>query len=69
MYRFVLLLLAFIAASIPTLAQDAGTKPQTLFTNVNVFDGKNEELIENANVLVDGNLIKQVSVEPIRNVG
>jgi len=37
----------------------------TLFTNVNVFDGKNEKLIENANVLVAGNKIKTVSTEII----
>ena len=37
----------------------------TLFTNVNVFDGKNEKLIENANVLVEGNTIKTVSTEKI----
>jgi hypothetical protein len=36
-------------------------KPQVLFTNVKVFDGLNEQLIENANVLVEGNLIKQDS--------
>jgi imidazolonepropionase-like amidohydrolase len=38
---------------------------QTLFTNVHVFDGMNEALIENANVLVEGNLIKEVSTEAI----
>jgi imidazolonepropionase-like amidohydrolase len=37
----------------------------TLFTNVNVFDGKNEKLIEKANVLVEGNIIKTVSTEKI----
>ena len=31
-----------------------------LFTNVNVFDGVNGELIENASVLVNGNLIAEV---------
>ncbi|MCP4408267.1 MAG: amidohydrolase family protein [Gammaproteobacteria bacterium] len=34
---------------------------QTLFINVHVFYGLNEERLENANVLVDGNLIKEVS--------
>ena len=38
---------------------------QTLFTNVNVFDGVNEQLIENANVLVEGNLIKTISADAI----
>ena len=36
-----------------------------LFTNVHVFDGVNEERIENANVLVVDNLIAEVSAEPI----
>jgi hypothetical protein len=65
MYRLVLLLFVLIIASTPTLAQDADTKPQTLFTNVNVFDGENEALTENANVLIEGNLIKTVSTDPI----
>jgi imidazolonepropionase-like amidohydrolase len=69
MYRIVLLLLAFIAAATPTLAQDATTKPQALFTNVKVFDGKNEQLIENANVLVEGNLIRAISTDPIKANG
>ncbi|MBL3703351.1 amidohydrolase family protein [Sulfitobacter sp. BDSS02] len=37
----------------------------TLITNVNVFDGVNEALLQNANVLVEGNLIKTVSTEAI----
>ena len=36
-----------------------------LFTNVNVFDGVNEEIIENANVVVTDNLITDVSSEPL----
>ncbi len=64
MNRLVLLLLVLITAT-PTLAKDTDTKPQTLFTNVNVFDGKNEQRIENANVLVEGNLIKTISTDLI----
>ena len=41
-------------------AQDAAPS-QMLFTNVNVFDGVNAQRIENANVLVEGNLIKEIS--------
>lgn len=37
----------------------------TLIQNVNIFDGQNEKLIENANVLIEGNLIKQVSAKKI----
>ena len=44
-------------------AQD--TLPQTLFTNVHVFDGVKEARIENASVLVEGNLIKEVTTEAI----
>lgn len=36
-----------------------------LFTNVNVFDGVSATLIEDANVLVTGNLISEVSSEPL----
>ncbi len=46
------------------LAQD-DAPPRTLFTNVHVFDGMNEARIENASVLVEANLIKQVSAETI----
>ena len=59
----VALLLAGIAS-----AQEAD--PQvTLFTNVNVFDGVNEKLIENANVVVTGNKISAVSTEPLAVAG
>jgi imidazolonepropionase-like amidohydrolase len=37
----------------------------TLITNVNIFDGFNAERIENANVLIEGNVIKAVSTDPI----
>ncbi len=46
------------------LAQDT-EESQTLFTNVHVFDGVNEARIENASVLIEGNLIKSVSTEAI----
>ncbi|WMC12381.1 amidohydrolase family protein [Oceanimonas pelagia] len=41
----------------------------TLFTNVNVFDGVNESLIKNANVVVTDNLISQISTEPLAVAG
>lgn len=43
--------------------------PVTLFTNVNVFDGVNGKLLEGASVLVEGNLIKQVSTGSIQANG
>jgi len=60
-----LLLGLFLA--VPTFAADnkAAPKARTLFTNVHVFDGVNEKRIENANVLVEGNLIKQISIQKI----
>jgi len=48
-------------------AADAKSVPKArvLFPNVNVFDGKNEKLINKAHVLVEGNLVKQVSTKKI----
>ena len=47
------------------MAQKDDAPPPILFTNVNVFDGFNPNLIMNANVLVEGNVITQVSTDPI----
>jgi imidazolonepropionase-like amidohydrolase len=44
----------------PALAQEEEATPQTLFTNVNVFDGKTDKLAEGQDVLIEGSLIKQV---------
>ena len=41
--------------------------PTIVFTNVSVFDGINEKLIEKANVLVEGNTIQQVSTGKIES--
>ncbi|MGI9370506.1 MAG: hypothetical protein ACR2O2_16880 [Ruegeria sp.] len=46
-----------------SLAQDAPR--QVLFSNVNIYNGVDAELVENGFVLVEGNLIKTVSAEPI----
>ena len=56
------LVIAGLTAS-PSAAQEKGFP--ILFTNVHVFDGVNEERIENANVLVVDNLIAEVSTEPL----
>lgn len=53
----------------PALAAEEKPEPKTLFTNVHVFDGINDKRIENANVLIQGNLIKQVSTSPITAEG
>jgi imidazolonepropionase-like amidohydrolase len=55
--------LAAATASLAIAQEDAPT--QTLFTNIHVFDGVNEARIEDASVLVEGNLIKMVSTEDI----
>ncbi|MDP4726800.1 MAG: hypothetical protein NWS07_05865, partial [Desulfobacterales bacterium] len=39
-------------------------KPITLFTNVQVFDGVSDKRFK-SDVLVEGNLIKQISKEPL----
>ena len=52
---------AFVAFLSPLSAAEQKVKPQTLFTNVNVFDGESETLAEGMSVLVEGNLIKEVA--------
>ena len=59
----------FLGAPLTTTAQEAKTPPPILFTNVNVFDGFSPELIEGANVLVEGNVITKVSTDPIKVEG
>ncbi|KAE9625565.1 amidohydrolase family protein [Parasedimentitalea maritima] len=50
-------------------AQAQDEPRQVLFTNVNIFNGVDDGLIENASVLVEGNLIKTVSTDPISAEG
>ena len=56
-----------VSVALPTAAQEASGP--ILFTNVNVFDGVNEGLIKNANVVVTDNLITAVSTEPLAIAG
>lgn len=58
------LLLVILSVMNLTLFAQEKVKPITLFTNVQVFDGKSDKLIK-ADVLVEGNLIKQISNEPL----
>ena len=53
-----------VAMSNPLHAADEKPR-QVLFTNVNIFDGTSPDLTMNGSVLVEGNLIKQVSTTPI----
>ncbi|GGE98877.1 amidohydrolase family protein [Stappia taiwanensis] len=57
---------ALIFSTTTALAQEVS---QTLINNVQVFDGENADLIENASVLIEGNLIKSVSSDPISAEG
>ena len=59
------------AAALNVIASVAVSQDSTpiLFTNVNVFDGVNETLLENANVVVTGNLISEISTEPLAVAG
>jgi imidazolonepropionase-like amidohydrolase len=47
-------------------AQDKKPLPQTLFTNVNIFDGKGDKLLTNRRVLVEGKLIKTIGGEDLK---
>jgi imidazolonepropionase-like amidohydrolase len=53
-------LIMLINFIIPAHAQEQQARPQTLITNVNIFDGKADELIMGQDVLVEKNLIKEI---------
>lgn len=55
------LLLAFMATPAALHGAQDEHKPQTLFTNVNIFDGTSDTLAEGMSVLVEGNLIKTIA--------
>jgi imidazolonepropionase-like amidohydrolase len=61
------ILLLTLCAAVAHAQDDA--PPPILFKNANVFDGFNPELIVGANVLVEGNVITQVSRDPIEKEG
>jgi imidazolonepropionase-like amidohydrolase len=63
--KSVVLAVGVIFSAISAAQAQEDAPKQTLFTNVHVFDGINEALIKNANVLVEGNLIKSVSTTAI----
>ncbi|MCP4386051.1 MAG: amidohydrolase family protein [Hyphomicrobiales bacterium] len=48
-----------------SVAQEPEQLPQTLFTNVNVWDGTSDGLSENQRVLVEGNLVKTIGDETL----
>lgn len=55
--------------AVAATADDALPEGPVLFTHVNVFDGVNEKLIKNANVVVTGNKITSVSTEDMAVAG
>jgi len=57
------------AMAIPVLGASGNGVDSILFTKVNVFDGVKAERIDNASVLVEGNLIRQVSTDVIKADG
>ncbi|MGD9786190.1 MAG: amidohydrolase family protein [Hyphomicrobiaceae bacterium] len=59
------LAMAAVMLAAPAFSQQSAPERQTLFTNVHVFDGMNEKRIMNANVLIEGNLIKEISTAKI----
>jgi len=58
-------LVAAVGLSQFVFGQEAQPQPQTLFTNVNIFDGTSEELSTSQSVLVEGNLIMRISGDAI----
>lgn len=56
-----LILTAIMLMTISFLAHGQEAGSVTLITNANVFDGANQKLIKDADVLVEGHLIKQIA--------
>ncbi len=52
-----------LLATSPVISAEEKPLPQTLFTNVNIFDGKSDKLHMNRRVLIEGNLIKTIGDE------
>jgi imidazolonepropionase-like amidohydrolase len=65
--RILLMAATVCCMALGTSPSNAEAPPpaRTIFTNVHVFDGKNADRMMDANVLVEGSLIKTVSAEPI----
>jgi imidazolonepropionase-like amidohydrolase len=54
-------MLVFMTTPAAVLGAQDESKPQTLFTNVNIFDGTSDTLAEGMSVLVEGNLIRKIA--------
>jgi len=64
-----LLFLSICALCTASFAFAQEDTPRVLFTNVHVFDGVSDARIENANVLVEGNLIAAVTTDAVDAAG
>ncbi|GAB3104394.1 amidohydrolase family protein [Aestuariicella hydrocarbonica] len=61
-----------VSLTIASLGKASAQVPDpniTLITNINVFDGVNEKLIKNANIVITDNIITEVSTEPLMVAG
>lgn len=63
------LVVAALVSGASALAQQSAPESQVRFMNVYVFDGANKQRIESGNVLVEGDLIRQISTEKISAAG
>ena len=54
-------ILSTAVLSLPVFATESEALPQTLFKNVNIFNGTEDKLYENHQVLVEGNMIRAIS--------
>ena len=57
---FALILTAFVTFFGQSLLAQEKAASQVLFKNVNIFDGTSDQLAKGQDVLVQGNLIKQI---------
>ena len=69
MSTLILAIGALILAGLPALAQEAQPDGPILITNVDVFDGVNEALLEDVNVVVTGNTITEISADDLAVAG
>jgi len=63
---FACLVMAVVLFTAPASAAEEKPKPQTLFINVNIFDGINHKLAKNKRVLVEGNFIKTIGDKDLK---
>ena len=60
------LVVSLFMASTATFAAEEMVLPQVLFKNVNIFNGTEDKLYNDMNVLVEGNVIKTISANAIK---